>query len=95
MADHNKDLPEIVAEILIELQGIHGEMQEQRQQHKQDIDRIITTFNTGFMSVVEKLTSMDSEIKAIRQQTDRALDYEQKFKEIEHRLIRLEEKKGA
>jgi hypothetical protein len=67
MADTNKDLPEVVAEILIEIHGmhseikeIHNELKQQREDHKQHIEGLISTFNTGFTAVIDKLISIDS-----------------------------------
>jgi len=80
MADRNKVLPEIVSEILIELHHLRGDFKEiradlrqQREDHKQQIEGLISTFNTGFTAVIDQLLSVDTEMKGIRQDVSGAL----------------------
>jgi len=103
MADRNKDLPEIVSEILIELHHLRGdvkeiradlkqqreELKQQREDHKQQIEGMISTFNTGFTAIIDKLISIDSEMKGIRQDVSGAL---KGSTELESRVKKLEEK---
>ena len=103
MADRNKDLPEVVAEILIELHHLRGDIKEirtdlkevqseliqQREDHKQHMEGMISTFNTGFTAVIDKLISIDSEMKGIRQDVSGAL---KGSAELESRVRKLEEK---
>jgi len=50
---------------------------------------MISTFNTGFMAVIDKLLSIDTEMKGIRQDLSGTL---KGSTELESRVKKLEEK---
>lgn len=89
MDEENKDLPLVVAEILIE-------MQQMRQEMRQDRQEMIQIFNRSFDLVIEKLGEIKTEVKGLRttvEQADkRVANIEQSLTgEYERRLRVLEE----
>ncbi len=91
MPDKN-DFSEVIAEILIELQSQRKEISSLRQENRENNDRLIQTFNTGFTAIVEKITGLTDEVKSIKTELKNYASLDERIRQLQERVTHIEGK---